>query len=172
MKRIQDTKTADESASAADSNTSGLILLSYRFYILRQSLMFFVLAHIVSFSYSKKSNQSSSTGINEGLMLQKAQESYVIFSIFLSEIVKCCGNISVSYCEQLISNLLLLFATNNEEIVTIRIIFRQRLEDTVQSLMKSNDKSKGVKDSESKLHKLGKELLEILKPDDLFLVHK
>lgn len=105
-------------------------------------------------------------------MLQKAQESYVIFSIFLSEIVKCCGDISVSHCEQLISNLLLLFSMSNEEIVTMRIIFGQRLEFTVQSLMKSDYKSKGVKDSESKLHKLGNELLEILKPDDLFLVHK
>lgn len=128
MKRIQDTKTADESAIEVESN--------------------------------------------EALLLQKAQESYVIFSVFLSEIIKCCGNISVSHCEQLISSLLLLFSTNNEEIVTMRIIFRQRLEDTVQSLIKSNDKSKGVKDGESTLHKLGKELLEILKPDDLFLVHK
>lgn len=109
---------------------------------------------------------------NEGLTLKKTQESYVIFNVFLSEIVKCCGNISLPYREQLISDLLLLFSTNNEEIVTMRILFRQRLEDTVQSLMKNNDKNKVVKDTESTLHKFGKDLLEILKPDDLFLVHK
>jgi hypothetical protein len=109
---------------------------------------------------------------NEGLTLKKTQESYIIFNVFLSEIIICCGNISLPYREQLMSDLLLLFSTNNEEIVTMRILFRQRLEDTVQTLMKNNDKSKVVKDVESTLHKLGKELLEILKPDDLFLVHK
>lgn len=138
MRRIQNTNTADGSSTAIVDTAAN------------------------------DSDTSGGVGLEDNnhlTTLKRAGESYVIFNVFLLEITKCCAKLSYAHREQLMADLLLIFSSNNEEIVTMRIIYRQRLDDTIQFIINKNDDNVGL-EGESSIRKLGKELLEILKPDD------